>query len=930
MQRDLPFVHDVCSQPGNGCAFWWRCLSLICLLFATGCSGCRPESERLTREEIEKRSRESQEKREAIVASELVSLPADSDSRLLFAKPGHWFETRQEFKSNREDLQILAVGSVGRGDRVTPLPGTNILNEFTRRTSLPKGQTKSVDLQYFVPYSAIVEPEDWAQPVSNQLTFRTELLSWPLLTPLTERIPKPANELKAHEFQLLVLSPEALAYDFLGSLDAVFWRNDDSMADERIRSYHVRLVKPVKNQYSLPRSMLTMTSIAVVVWDDVAAEDVSREQQQALIDWVHWGGQLVVSGPSSWTRLQNSFLSPYLPADSADSTLLETADFVELSAHWEVEDRSHPKIRESLVVQGAAIAGLNLKLNTDGAWLPGTGHLVAERQVGRGRVVLTAFPLRETRINRWNYFSSFLSSGLLRRASRAFTQYDANQSLAQMWAGPFKGAERDPRMHSNFRILSRDLPLSANTVQELGETRLGELGTSLVGTTRSGSALNTPGSTQPGDAAAVQGQGNSGRTVKPSFAGDASAVAEEHSASPMVDEAMRWGGGGAAWNDFSGLSHSALTALRSAAGIVLPTRTTILYLLAGYLFCLVPVNWLLFRLMGRLEYAWLAAPILALVGVVVVTSVARLDIGFARRTTEISVLELHGSYPRGHLTQYVALYTSLSTNYAVELPENGSVALPSSDVSRTDRRAVDKIRNLRTNYGRSAGVTLEPLTVYSNSTEMLHAEQMIEFSGGIQLGKLATGEEGLKNRSELNLKSTQVLRCADDGTIHSAWVGALESGGSAALRFQRLSSSNGVEGFASQWMANPITSAQQISARAKTDSEADSELWIGGVMLEVLRKTPLMPGQMRLIGYTDDHPGQLNIIPTQDQLDVRCVVVAHLLPQTLGPITPDANIQSRRIAALDKLLQDDPPNSEEPQEDVSPSVGEPGGEPPKI
>jgi hypothetical protein len=98
----------------------------------------------------------------------------------------------------------------------------------------------------------------------------------------------------------------------------------------------------------------------------------------------------------------------------------------------------------------------------------------------------------------------------------------------------------------------------------------------------------------------------------------------------------------------------------------LPSRSTIVQLLAGYLICLVPLNYLLFRSMRRLELAWLAAPILALGAVVVVTKVAQLDIGFARRTTEIAVLELHEGHPRGHLTQYVALYTSLSTNYAIE------------------------------------------------------------------------------------------------------------------------------------------------------------------------------------------------------------------------------------------------------------------------
>ncbi len=853
-------------------------LTMVCL---AGCSGCQPDpADKLTREEIEKRARENAE---ALVMSDVLSLPTDSDTKLLFAKPGHWIETRQQFKSNREDLQVVAVGSVAYGDELTKIPGTDMVNEYTRRTSFPKGQTKSVDLQYFVPFSGRQEdPFDLALTPSHKLNFRTQLLTWPLMTPILQAPTRmPANELKEHEFQLAILSPQALGYDFLKDLDAIVWRGDELMQEERIRSYVVSLVKPIDNQYAFPRSMLTLTALAVLVWDDVEVDKLSSDQQQAIIDWLHWGGTMIISGPSSWSRLQNSFLSPYLPANTAETAELDTDAFSQLSNTWVTLDKVAPGEREPLTVVGPAVAGLRFQLNERGGWLPGSGELVAESAIGRGRIVVTAFPLREPRIYRWKYFSSFFSTGLLRRPARTVKRNVDTRALEQAWTAEFAGRERDPRLHSDFRILSRDLPLST------GASKVPS--TPLVGDKAVSSAPAAERSLAKSGDVAPQS------TMPPSV--ELNSPSRENT---NKFEASQWGTGGAAWNDYSGLSFHVLNSLKAAAGIELPSRRTILILLAGYLACLVPLNWLVFRLLGRLEYAWLAAPLLAIAGVGVVTRVARLDIGFARRTTEISLLELHGDHPRGHLTQYIALYTSLSTNYAIDFPENGSVALPLGDLSRSRRRAAAETRNLRTNYGRSDGVTLEPLTVYSNSTEMIHAEQVVVLPGGLVLGTTASGQAALKNTTGLDLRGTLVVRCTGPGNIDSCWIGELAAGAAAELAFQAMNR----ETLWQDWNRDPST---QIAMPSTAVADESVSLWIGGVLAELVQKTPLVPGQTRLFAYTDDRPGDLTVTPSEDQFDGRCVVVAHLTSPTLGPIQPDEMILSRAVSGeLEPVEADNP------------------------
>ena len=828
----------------------------------------------LTREELEKRAREQ---RNALELKELRSVPTDSSTQLLTAKPGHWLETTQQFKSNREDLQVVAVGSITRGDAAVPIAGTDMVCEVSRRTSLPRGQTKTVDLQYFVPFSPQQNEDDAAAGTfgtKKALNFRTELLAWPLQTPILQSPDvKPANELREHEFVLAVLSPQPLTYEYLSSLDAVYWRGDALMEDSRIRSYFVALVKPGDSGYAFPHSMLTLTSTAVVLWDDVSADDLSTEQQQALVDWLHWGGQLLISGPTSWSRLQNSFLSQYLPARSAESVQLTSDDLRELSDTWSTIDRRSPGQPEPLNVDRVGLSGMRYQLSDSGNWLPGSGQMVAEGRVGRGRIALTAFPLGAPSIYRWKYFSSLLSTGLLRRPARTLERDEESSTWMQVWTGSLFGLERSPNMHTNLRILSRDLPLS-NSQPSVAMPISSDLYT--------GFPLSSA-------AQVARDERKLRNSLGPAIAEGEIGLFNTPAAQADIDfEARRWGGNGAAWNDNSGLSAEALQTLKAAAGIELPERATIVWLLAGYLMCLVPINWLVFKLIGRLEWAWLAAPLLALVGVAIVTRVARLDIGFARRTTQVAVLELYNDHPRGHLTQFLALYTSLSTNYAIDFPENGSVALPLGDASRARRRAALSTRTVRTNYGRAAGVTLEPLTVYSNSTEMVHAEQVIGLSGGLTLGQSAEGQPLVKNNSGLQLQGALAVRSPSPGTVEYSWLGELASGQSASLTFTPVNQDNLWE----HWNLNPSTQAVQPSADTTL---AIDELWIGGLLRALVLKTPLVPGQTRLFAYSDDQPGSLQVTPKEDQFDGRCVVVAHLSFPDLEQIqvTPDPVILSR-------------------------------------
>src|SRR5262249_53495839 len=130
-----------------------------------------------------------------------------------------------------------------------------------------------------------------------------------------------------------VLSPEPSAYNPWSRLHAVLPGSGDKepLAIEKQRYY--KLVFPQKPEKPvLSAHPLTWTTISHVIWDGLSPEALPS-QQRAMIDWLPWGGQLMVGGAGpSVAALQDSFLGPYLPATlSGVNKAMGTEDLVGLS-----------------------------------------------------------------------------------------------------------------------------------------------------------------------------------------------------------------------------------------------------------------------------------------------------------------------------------------------------------------------------------------------------------------------------------------------------------------------------------------------------------------------------------------------------------------------------------------------------------------------
>ena len=145
-----------------------------------------------------------------------------------------------------------------------------------------------------------------------------------------------------YQYHLVGRVREPDRYRFLKVLHSVRPLWDDIVSGNTDYYYRVQLPQ-IKQTVPLPGDSLCWTSIAYLLWDDIDPSLLNSDQRQALLDWLHWGGQIVISGPKTLDALKNSFLDPYLPATAGDPLKIDDQTLQELNAAWTVHvDKSRP------------------------------------------------------------------------------------------------------------------------------------------------------------------------------------------------------------------------------------------------------------------------------------------------------------------------------------------------------------------------------------------------------------------------------------------------------------------------------------------------------------------------------------------------------------------------------------------------------------
>jgi hypothetical protein len=464
----------------------------------------------------------------------------------------------------------------------------------------------------------------------------------------------------------------------------------------------------------LPPNVLTWTGVAYVLWDEVNLDRLDPGQQEALVDWIHWGGRLIVNGPDSLDGLRASFLKDYLPADVGERMTFDQAAVADFSAGWSQRENGKPLKPISVTKPWS---GVELKPRDGARALPHADKLFYERPVGAGSVVVSAVQLAERDLVNWPGFDGFLNGALLRRPPREFrTESDgAWVGLQMLWAGAHDRI-RDAHFTTPLRWFARDAATKAN-------------------------------------ARDISGQIDASNQI---YGWQGTPIPET---TLQVDRA----GGLGEWNEFGPVSDAGRNALVEAAGVRVPAASFVVICLAVYLVVLVPLNWMVFYALGRVEWAWISAPLIALAGTMAVVRQAQLDIGFVRSQTEIALMELQGDLPRGHLTRYTAIYSSLSDTYDLEFENSSAVASPFPRDSIWSPAIGDTLSTVA--FEKYDQPRLRGVEVSSATTQMIHSEQMLPLDGAIRLFSPSNNPRLLQIENKSGFNLTDVAVVFRDGSI---------------------------------------------------------------------------------------------------------------------------------------------------------------------
>lgn len=781
-----------------------------------------------------------------------------------YVKPRHWQLARERRKANDEDIPGGELVGTLIDTSSNPTRLENVPYEFqvSRRVSLAKGQAKYPEYQiYTTPERSLL----WnSQLRDGRSGSEYQQMSFPL------------TRLETQSYLLVILSPDATRFKNWRKLDTLRAPGPGGFEND------FRIVIPAlqKSEVPLPYQLLNWTTTAVVVWDNLDPSLLNAEQQTALIDWLHWGGVLVINGPTSMDKIKGSFLdtadkNQYLPSDSFTSSEITPEQIDAVNSYWSVRSNNAygPAPGTVKLKMTRPWSGLAIKPHKDAVKIPNTGELVLARNVGRGRVVVTAFNIKQKEFTDWPGMDCFINAVLLGRGPRVFTPVTGfSQDLSSpgyVARNVARGSvvardEYDAYANSRLRILTRDWHAEGLPT--------GSLAADLKGGAAKATTANPPESvTQELTMAEeyqrlIQAQNSPGMS--------------DFDANYTQDVASLDQRTAAGWSDDNPLASAARSALGEASGIKIPEVGFVAMMLVVYLGVLVVGNYGLFRVLGRVEWAWAAAPVIAIAGSLAVIKLAQLDIGFARSQTEVAVLECYPNHPRAHLTRYTGLYSSLSSTYELTYETSAAAAIPFPSQHDTKNK---------TTIGRVAlsqddqETKLAGFQVLSNSSSMIHSEQMLELGGPITYAVKGQGGAGIGNRTKFDLEDAVLFRKNAQGTLQWLWLGNMLRGtGSSGVW---VSSADGKLDalFSEHWKKYDTAAVSDLSPNQVA-------IPLKNMLTTLAADKSLHANEVRMIALISKQLDGLTVSPAAAQSDrSMTIVVLHAQPISIWQHQRDVN-----------------------------------------
>ncbi len=307
-----------------------------------GCFFVDPhEAAKLAEEQKKKEEEEKKGHKNEFELFTPIVMPAEPKTQMPLVKPGHWEAISQEMLANYRDfVGDSRMSVVDAKNRPFPVANTPFNVRASRPVLLNKGRKKATETTLFIPVIPVVSETRQYLYLSSELEERSiGFGQTPLRTTLT---PMPS-----YQYHFVILAKEPARYAYIKTIDCVKVPFGGETDSDELKDSMMYSVVPLAAgpTVALPDNPLTWTSIAYVLWDEVDPGDpFSPDQKKALVDWIHWGGQLIISGPDSLDLLKGSFLEPYLPATSGGPVKIgvDSPEIAALNQHWLVSTPKAP------------------------------------------------------------------------------------------------------------------------------------------------------------------------------------------------------------------------------------------------------------------------------------------------------------------------------------------------------------------------------------------------------------------------------------------------------------------------------------------------------------------------------------------------------------------------------------------------------------
>jgi hypothetical protein len=249
-------------------------------------------------------------------------------------------------------------------------------------------------------------------------------------------------------------------------------------------------------------------------------------------------------------------------------------------------------------------------------------------------------------------------------------------------------------------------------------------------------------------------------------------------------------------------------------------------------------------------------------------------------------------------------------------------------------------------FRRDKETSLAGVQVSSNSTGMVHSEQMLPLGKNPKVTEsiVLVGDEEkgytIRNLTDITLRDVGVFRrLADTSTsaarpvvrIEGTYVAKIDPATSAAVSFTALrmqeSDNNDVDletgrplglQYPAVWLPEwSKTQAFALSESSLLDGDK-GRIRLTSLARLAVQQLRLLPGDVRLVAWTDEGLPGMGIQPEAPQNRMYTLVLAHLARGPLPSVTPDKNVAEDYVELTDPDTEP-MPDSTEPEPAPSPS-----------